>query len=333
MSVVRLGINGFGRIGRCILRVAQTRPDLRVVAVNDRAAPEALAHMFAFDSVHGRYDGPVTLDGDTLDVGGGPIRMTAEAAPEALVWDDVDIALDCTGRFRDDAGAARHLQSGAGRVLISAPSQGDAPTLVYGINHRALGAGTRVASSGSCTTNCLAPVAQVLHSRFGILRGTMTTVHSYTGAQPTHDRVGGDLTRDRAGAISMVPTSTGAADAIGKVMPALDGRLISTSIRVPVPNVSCIDLTAELATATSAGAVNAAFRDAAAGELSAILEVEDRPLVSRDYLGTRASATVQLNETGVLDGTLVRVLAWYDNEWAFAHRMLDLATFMHGQRP
>lgn len=326
-----VGINGFGRIGRGVLRalIEAGRDDLQVVAINDLASPETNAHLLEFDSVHGRFAGPVTVAGDTLDVGRGPMRVTALRDPDALPWDDVDIALECTGFFRDDAGAARLLDAGCGKVLISAPGKGSAKTVVYGVNHDQITGADRIVSNGSCTTNCLAPVAHVLDSQFGILRGTMTTVHSYTGAQPTHDRANEkDWARGRAAALSMVPTSTGATKAIARVLPQLEGRLFGTSIRVPTPNVSCIDLTVEVARDADIDAVNGAFRDVAAGAMQGVLEVEDRPLVSTDFNHTRASAIVALNETHVLEGRMVRVLAWYDNEWGFSNRMLDVAAVM-----
>jgi len=328
---IRLGINGFGRIGRNVLRalIETGRDDLEVVAINDLGPVESNAHLLRHDSVHGRFPGTVTVAGGAIDAGRGPIRVTAERDPAALPWGDVDIALECTGRFtaRDDA--ARHLENGAARVLVSAPSKGADRTVVFGVNHEILTADDLVVSNASCTTNCLAPVAQVLHRTFGIRRGFMTTIHSYTGDQPTLDTLHKDLYRARAAAMSMIPTSTGAARAVGLVLPELAGRLDGVAIRVPTPNVSAVDLTFEASRALAAEEVNAAMRAAAAaGPLAGILGVTDEPLVSMDFNHDPHSSVFHTDQTKVLDGELCRVLAWYDNEWGFSNRMLDTAAAM-----
>ncbi|MGR3321597.1 MAG: type I glyceraldehyde-3-phosphate dehydrogenase [Pseudooceanicola sp.] len=325
-----LAINGFGRIGRNVLRalIESGRDDVEVVAINDLQPVETNAHLLRFDSVHGRFPGEVTVTGDSIDAGRGPIRVTAERDPEALPWRDVDIVLECTGIFTDRDKAARHLENGAGRVLVSAPAKGADRTVVFGVNEDTLTAADRVVSNASCTTNCLAPVAKVLHDAIGITRGYMTTIHSYTGDQPTLDTGHKDLYRARAAALSMIPTSTGAARAVGLVLPELDGRLDGAAIRVPTPNVSCIDLTFEAARKTDADEVNAAIRAAAQGPMKGILGVEAAPLVSSDFNHDPHSATFATDQTRVMDGTMVRVLAWYDNEWGFSCRMADVAAAM-----
>lgn len=326
---VKLGINGFGRIGRAILRalIQSGRTDLEVVAINDLAPLETNAHLFEFDSVHGRFGKPVTVGDGSIDVGTGPIRVTAEPAPDKLPWDDVDIALECTGFFRSSEEAARHLANGSGKVLISAPGKGDIKTIVYGVNHGLIDAADRIVSNASCTTNCLVPVAHVLHEAFGIRRGHMTTVHSYTASQPVHDRAHKDLYRARAAALSMIPTTTGAARTLGAVLPHLDGLITGTAIRVPTPNVSCVDLVVELATDTTEDQINAAMSDAVT-RLDGVLGVTERKLVSMDFNGDPRSAVFASDQTAVQQGNLARVLAWYDNEWAFSNRMLDTATVM-----
>ena len=331
---VRLAINGFGRIGRNVLRALMDRaPEgLEVVAINDLAPVESSAHLFEYDSVHGRYGRPVTFDAHSLDVGRGPIRMTAERDPAALPWSDVDIVLECTGHFRDPAKAALHLQNGARRVLISAPAKGDVKTIVYGVNHDRISADDVILSNASCTTNCLVPVAHVLHENFGIRRGHMTTVHSYTGTQPVHDRDHDDLYRARAAALSMIPTTTGAAETLGLVLPELAGRITGTAIRVPTPNVSCCDLVVETDSTTTVQDVNDAMKAAAAeGPLAGILGVTDRKLVSIDFNHDPRSAIFATDQTALQRGNLLRVLAWYDNEWAFSNRMLDTAGVMAAQ--
>lgn len=327
---VKLAINGFGRIGRNVLRALIERGmgDFEVVAINDLAPLETIAHLFEFDSVHGRYGKSVTLGENTMDVGFGPMRVTAERAPDKLPWGDVDIVLECTGFFRSPDTAALHLANGSKRVLISAPATGDLKTVVYGVNHQIITADDRIISNASCTTNCLVPVAHVLHESFGILRGHMTTVHSYTGTQPVHDRAHKDLYRARAAALSMIPTTTGAAETLGVVLPHLDGVITGTAIRVPTPNVSCCDLVVELSKNADAAQINQAMQDAAAGALNGVLDVTDRKLVSTDFNHDPASAIFASDQTSVQKGNLARVLVWYDNEWAFSNRMLDTAGVM-----
>ncbi|MFC6637876.1 type I glyceraldehyde-3-phosphate dehydrogenase [Sulfitobacter sp. JBTF-M27] len=327
---VKLAINGFGRIGRMVLRALMDRPqdDLEVIAINDLAPLDTNGHLFEFDSVHGRYGRSVILGDGTMDVGRGAIRVTAERDPHKLPWDDVDIALECTGFFRTPEKAALHLRNGSKRVLISAPAKGDIKTIVYGVNHDLIDASDQIISNASCTTNCLVPVAHVLHEGFGIIRGHMTTVHSYTGTQPVHDRAHDDLYRARAAAMSMIPTTTGAADTLGVVLPHLDGLITGTAVRVPVPNVSCVDLVVETLKNTTQDEVNDAMRAAAEGPLNGILGVTDRKLVSMDFNHDPRSAIHACDQTSIQQGNLVRVLAWYDNEWAFSNRMLDVARVM-----
>ena len=325
-----LAINGFGRIGRNVLRAIaeQRRDDVRVVAINDLQPVETNAHLLRYDSVHGRFPGDVTVDGDTIDLGQGPIRVSAERNPEDLNWSDVDIALECTGIFTKRDAAARHLKNGSQRVLVSAPADGADRTVVFGVNDRDLTAEDLVVSNASCTTNCLAPVAKVLHDTVGITRGFMTTIHAYTGDQPTLDRGHKDLYRARAAALSMIPTSTGAAKAVGLVLPELNGKLDGVAIRVPTPNVSCVDLTFEASRPTDADEINAALRAAAHGPMKGVLGVTDDKLVSIDFNHMPESSTFATDQTRVMDGTMVRVLAWYDNEWGFSNRMADVAAAM-----
>jgi glyceraldehyde 3-phosphate dehydrogenase len=329
---VRVGINGFGRIGRNVLRaiIESGRTDIEVVAVNDLGPVETNAHLLRHDSVHGHFPAKVTVDGDTIDVGQGPIRVTAERDPKALPWGDlgVDIAMECTGIFTARDKAALHLENGSKRVLVSAPSSGADKTIVYGVNHDALTKDDLVVSNASCTTNCLAPVAYVMHETLGIDKGFMTTIHSYTGDQPTLDTMHKDLYRARAAAMSMIPTSTGAARAVGLVLPELEGRLDGVSIRVPTPNVSVIDFKFVPKRATTVEEVNEAFRAAAGGKLAGIMAITDEPLVSIDFNHDPASSTVHMSETKVIDGTLVRIMSWYDNEWGFSNRMSDTAVAM-----
>jgi len=329
---VRVAINGFGRIGRLVLRsiLEHGRTDIEVVAINDLGPIETNAHLFRYDSTHGRFPGAVTVRGDTLDVGGGPILCTAERDPAKLPHAavGVDIALECTGLFTARDKAAAHLSAGAKRVLISAPGENVDRTVVYGVNHQELTAEDVVVSNGSCTTNCLAPVAKVLLDLCGVERGYMTTVHSYTGDQPTLDTLHKDLYRARAAALSMIPTSTGAAKAIGLVIPALKGKLDGSSIRVPTPNVSVVDLKVVPAREVTREEINAALTAAAEGPLAGVLAVTHEPLVSSDFNHVAASSTVALPQTQVIDGRLARVLAWYDNEWGFSTRMADTALAM-----
>ncbi len=331
---VKLAINGFGRIGRNILRALLERPEtgLEVVAINDLAPLETLGHLFEFDSVHGRFGGTVTLGAETLDAGRGPIRVSHAADPATLDWSDIDIVLECTGQFRAREAAEAHLKAGAGRVLISAPGQGEMPTIVYGVNQEEISPEDRIVSNASCTTNCLVPVAHVLDRAFGIRRGHMTTVHAYTGNQPTHDSPHKDLYRARAAGLSMIPTSTGAAETLGLVLPHLKGRITGTAIRVPTPNVSCCDLVVETDSELSVAEVHGVMQKAADGPLNGILGVTDRKLVSMDFNHDARSAIYASDQTSVQQGNLLRVLAWYDNEWAFSHRMLDTARHMAGQR-
>jgi glyceraldehyde 3-phosphate dehydrogenase len=325
-----LAINGFGRIGRNVLRalVESGREDVTIRAINDLGPVETNAHLLEFDSVHGRFPGAITVAGDTIDAGRGPIRVSAERDPEALDWGDIDIVLECTGLFTDREAAARHLKNGARRVLVSAPSKGADRTVVFGVNEGDLVAGDVIVSNGSCTTNCLAPVAKVLHEAIGITRGFMTTVHSYTGDQPTLDRMHKDLYRARGAALNIIPTTTGAARSVGLVLPELEGRLDGTAIRVPTPNVSAVDLTFEAARDTSVGEINAAIAEAARGPLKGVLDVTGRELVSSDFNHNPLSAVFATDQTRVMDGHLARVLAWYDNEWGFSNRMLDVAAAM-----
>ena len=327
-----IAINGFGRIGRCVARALHESGgnELELVAVNDLSDPANLAYLLRFDSVHGRFPGEVEAEENSIRVGGQSVRVSAKRDIADLDWEGVDIVLECTGLFTHQRDAAKHLERGAGRVLVSAPAKGEVKTVVYGVNHNTITADDRVVSNASCTTNALAPVAKVLHAAFGIESGFMTTVHAYTGDQPTLDRPHRkDWLRGRAAALSMVPTSTGAARAIGLVMPELDGKLDGAAIRVPTPNVSCVDLVARLERAADVGAINAAFRDAKG--LEGVLQTLDVPTVSVDLNHDPHSASVVLDETKAMEGNLARVLAWYDNEWGFSHRMLDVARVMAEQ--
>ncbi len=331
---VRLGINGFGRIGRLVMRAAveSGRNDVEVVGVNDLGPVETNAHLLRYDSVHGRFPAEVVVNGDSIDIGRGPIKVTAERDPAKLPWAElgVDVALECTGIFTKRDDAAKHLAAGAKRVLISAPAADAVLTVVFGVNHDKLTPEHKVVSNASCTTNCLAPVAKVLNEAIGIERGFMTTIHAYTGDQPVLDTLHKDLHRGRAAATSLIPTSTGAARAVGLVLPELAGKLDGTAIRVPTPNVSLIDLTFTASRATSVEEVNQAVTEAANGPLNGILAVNDVPLVSVDFNHDPASSTFDLTQTQVVDGTFVRVLSWYDNEWGFSNRMNDVAALLGG---
>lgn len=327
---VRVAINGFGRIGRNVLRaiVESGRTDIEVVALNDLGPVETNAHLIRYDSVHGRFPGEVKVAGDTIDVGRGPMRVHAVRNPAELPWKDegVDIALECTGLFTSKEKASAHLDAGAKRVLVSAPADGADITVVYGVNHDKITKDHRVVSNASCTTNCLAPVAKVLHDAFGIEKGMMTTVHSYTGDQPTLDTMHKDLYRGRAAAVSMIPTSTGAAKAVGLVLPELKGRLDGVSIRVPTPNVSVIDFKFVSKRNVTVEEVNDALIAAASkGPLKGILTYTEEKLVSIDLNHNPASSTFALDQTKVIEGNLVRVMSWYDNEWGFSNRMADTA--------
>jgi len=330
---VRVAINGFGRIGRLVLRsiVEHGRGDIEVVAINDLGPVETNAHLLRYDSVHGRFPGKVTVDGDTIDVGHGKIKVTAIRNPAELPHKDlgVDIAFECTGLFTTKEKASAHLTAGAKRVLVSAPCTDADKTIVYGVNHETLTAADLVVSNASCTTNCLAPVAKVLHELAGIERGYMTTIHSYTGDQPTLDTMHSDLYRARAAAMSMIPTSTGAAKALGLVIPELQGKLDGSSIRVPTANVSVVDLNWVPGRQITKEEINEALTAAAtSGPLKGILAVTSEPLVSIDFNHIAASSTAALAQTQVIDGGLGRVLAWYDNEWGFSTRMADTALAM-----
>jgi glyceraldehyde 3-phosphate dehydrogenase len=330
---VRVAINGFGRIGRLVLRsiVEFARRDIEVVAINELAPLETNAHLLRYDSVHGRFPGIVDVAGDTIDVGLGPIKVTAIRDPAELPYKalGVDVALECTGLFTSKDKVKGHLAAGAKRVLISAPADGADKTIVFGVNHHTLSTDDRVVSNGSCTTNCLAPVCRVLLDTVGIERGYMTTVHAYTNDQHTLDVYHSDIYRARAAAMSMIPTTTGAAKAINLVIPELAGKLDGGAVRVPTPNVSMVDLVVTPSRATSKDELNAAF-EKAAGEppLRGVLAVTNDPLVSVDLNHIAASSTVALPMTQVVDGQLVRVLAWYDNEWGFSTRMADVALAM-----
>jgi glyceraldehyde 3-phosphate dehydrogenase len=329
---VKVAINGFGRIGRLLLRAIMEsgRTDIEVVGINDLGPVETNAHLFRHDTVHGRFPGQVQTKGDRMNVGGGWMKVTAERDPSKLPWRDlgVEIALECTGLFTTKDKASAHLAAGAKRVLISAPGTDVDATVVYGVNHQKLDKSHTVVSNASCTTNCLAPVAFVLHNALGIEHGYMTTIHSYTGDQPTLDTLHKDLYRARAAALNIIPTTTGAAKAIGLVMPELKGKLDGTSIRVPTPNVSLVDFKFVSKKATGKQEVNAAILEAANGPLKGILATNDEPLVSSDFNHNSASSTFDLPQTQVIDGTFVRVLSWYDNEWGFSNRMADTAVAM-----
>jgi glyceraldehyde 3-phosphate dehydrogenase len=329
---VRVAINGFGRIGRNILRaiVETGRKDIDVVAVNDLGPVETNAHLLRYDSVHGRFPAEVKVKGDTISVGNGVFKVTAERDPSKLPWKElgVDVALECTGIFTSKEKASAHLAAGAKRVLVSAPAEGADLTVVFGVNHDKLAKDHLVVSNGSCTTNCLAPIAKVLNDTVGIETGFMTTIHAYTGDQPTLDTLHKDLYRARAAALSMIPTSTGAARAIGLVLPELKGKLDGVAIRVPTPNVSVVDLKVVAKRATSKDEINAAMKRAAEQQLKGILNYTEDPNVSIDFNHDPHSSTVHLDQTKVMNGTFVRVMSWYDNEWGFSNRMVDVAVTM-----
>ena len=329
---VKVAINGFGRIGRNVLRaiIESGRTDIEVVAINDLASPEANARLLARDSVHGAFPGTVSVDGDAIVVNGKRIAVTAERDPAKLPHAamGVDIALECTGFFTDAAKAGAHITAGAKKVLISAPGKNVDLTVVYGVNHDKLEASHNIVSNASCTTNCLAPVAMVLDREFGIVKGLMTTVHAYTNDQKILDQIHDDPRRARAAALSMIPTTTGAARAVGEVLPQLKGKLDGSAIRVPTPNVSVVDLTFESARPTTKDEVNQVLAKAAAGELKGVLDFTVEPLVSIDFNHSPASSTVDSLETAVIGGNMVRVLTWYDNEWGFSNRMADTAVAM-----
>ncbi|QEX18823.1 glyceraldehyde-3-phosphate dehydrogenase [Hypericibacter terrae] len=329
---VRVAINGFGRIGRLVLRaiLESGRKDIEVVGINDLGPVETNAHLLRHDTVHGRFPGKVQTKEGAIDAGRGWMTVTAERDPAKLPWGKlgVDIAMECTGIFTTKEAASKHLEAGAKRVLISAPATGADLTVVYGVNHDKLQASHKVVSNASCTTNCLAPVAAVLHKAIGIDHGFMTTIHSYTGDQPVLDTLHKDLYRARAAALNMIPTTTGAAKAVGLVLPELNGKLDGTAIRVPTPNVSLVDFKFIATKPTSVEAINKAILDAANGPLKGILDTNDQPLVSSDFNHNPASSTFDLKQTHVIEGRFVRILTWYDNEWGFSNRMSDTAVAM-----
>ena len=329
---VRVAINGFGRIGRNILRaiVESGRNDIEVVAINDLGPVETNAHLLRYDSVHGRFPGEVKVNGDTIDIGRGPIKVTAIKDPSQLPHKElgVEIAMESTGIFTAKDKASAHLTAGAKRVLISAPGENSDLTVVYGVNHDKLVPDHRIVSNASCTTNCLAPVAKILNDAIGIEKGFMTTIHAYTGDQPTLDTMHKDLYRARAAALSMIPTSTGAAKAVGLVLPELNGKLDGVAIRVPTPNVSVVDFKFVARRKTDKDEVNNAIRRAAEQQLKGILSYTDAPNVSVDFNHDPHSSIFHMDQTKVMDGTLVRVMTWYDNEWGFSNRMSDTAVAM-----
>ncbi len=329
---VRVAINGFGRIGRLVLRsiIEHDRKDIEVVAINDLGPVETNAHLLQYDTVHGKLNEEVSVDGDMIRVGNRAFKCTAIRNPAELPHGDmgIDIAFECTGIFASKEKASAHLEAGAKRVLVSAPAGGADKTIVYGVNHDTLSADDLVVSNASCTTNCLSPVAKVLNDTVGIERGYMTTVHAYTGDQPTLDRMHSDLYRARAAASSMIPTSTGAAKAVGLVLPELAGKLNGSAVRVPTPNVSMIDLVFDAGRETSVEEINGAIKAAADGPMKGVLGYSAAPLVSADFNHDPHSSTFAADGTNVTEGTLVRVLSWYDNEWGFATRMSDTALHM-----
>ena len=326
---VRVAINGFGRIGRNILRaiVESARDDIIVVGINDLGPVETNAHLLRYDSVHGKFPADVKVSGNDLDVGQGPIKVTSIRDPKDLPWKefDVDIAMECTGIFTSREKALMHLDAGAKRVLVSAPASGVDLTVVYGVNHQKISKDHLVISNASCTTNCLAPVAMALNNEVGINQGFMTTIHSYTGDQPTLDTMHSDLYRSRAAAGNMIPTSTGAAKAVGLVLPELNGKLDGVSVRVPTQNVSVVDFKFNASRSTSVDEINNIIEEAANGKLKNILGFTDEPLVSSDFNHDSRSSIFHMDQTKVMDNTFVRVLSWYDNEWGFSNRMSDTA--------
>jgi len=329
---INVAINGFGRIGRLVLRgiIESGRKDINVVAINDLGTIEANAHMLQYDSIHGPLKANVKATKTGISINGKVIKVISERDPAALPWAkmNVDVAMECTGLFTSHETASKHIEAGAKRVLVSAPASGADLTVVYGVNHKKLRKSHKIVSNASCTTNCLAPVAQVLDKTCGIARGYMTTVHAFTGDQRTVDTLHSDPRRARAASLSMIPTSTGAAKAVGLVLPELAGKLDGTAVRVPTPNVSMIDLVFEAKKKTTVDEINAAISKAANGPLKGVLGICDAPLVSIDFNHNPASSTFDLTQTQIVDGKLVRVLSWYDNEWGFANRMSDTAVAM-----
>ncbi len=331
---IKVGINGFGRIGRLVFRGAVRNPDVEIVAINDLTDANMLAHLLKYDSVHGKYDGEVSVDGDYIVVDGKKIRVYAERDPKNLPWGDlgVDYVVEATGIFRSRDQAQWHIDAGAKKVIITAPASNEDITIVMGVNEDKYDpANHHVISNASCTTNCLAPFAKVLNETFGIKKGLMTTVHSYTNDQQILDLPHKDYRRARAAAVNIIPTTTGAAAAVGLVLPELKGKLDGYALRVPTPNVSVVDLVAELDKPATAESVNAAFKAAAEGELKGILGYEEAPLVSNDYVGDNRSSIVDASLTTVLDGNLAKVVSWYDNEWGYSLRVVDLIVYMAAQ--
>ncbi|MCF6433191.1 type I glyceraldehyde-3-phosphate dehydrogenase [Leisingera sp. MMG026] len=327
---IKVGINGFGRIGRCTLShiAASGRDDIEVIKVNATGPLETAAHLIKYDSVHGRFPGEVTIGEGTMNLGRGDMQMFSTYDMAELDWSGCDVVLECTGKFNDGEKAKAHLERGAKKVLLSAPGKNVDKTIVFGVNDDQLTAADTMISNGSCTTNCLAPLAKVLDEAFGIEHGIMTTIHAYTGDQPTLDRRHKDLYRARAAAMSMIPTSTGAAKALGEVLPNLKGRLDGSAIRVPTPNVSAVDLTFRAGRDVTPEQINAAVKEAAEGPMKGVLGYEPAPLVSTDFNHSPESSIFAPDQTRVLDGRMVRVLAWYDNEWGFSVRMADVAVAM-----
>lgn len=324
---ISIGINGLGRIGRCTLAhiATSTRNDIRVTKINAPGPIENAAHLMKYDSVHGRFPNEIVVGEDTMDIGRGEMRMFSTYDVDELDWEGVDVLLECTGKFCDGAQARRHIERGARKALISAPAVNVDRTVVFGVNHLDIEAGDRLVSNGSCTTNCLAPLAKVLHEGVGIESGIMTTIHAYTGDQPTLDRRHDDLYRSRSAAMSMIPTSTGAAKALGEVLPALAGRLDGSAIRVPTPNVSAVDLTIRTSRSVGVHDVNEIVREAAEGPMKGVLGYDPEPKVSIDFNHTEESAIFAPEQTRAVGNRMVRVLAWYDNEWGFSARMADVA--------
>ncbi|SDW45935.1 glyceraldehyde-3-phosphate dehydrogenase (NAD+) [Ruegeria halocynthiae] len=327
---IKVGINGFGRIGRCTLShiAASARNDIEVIKVNATGPLETSAHLLKYDSVHGRFPREISVDGNTMDLGRGPMEMFSTYDMNELDWEGCDVVLECTGKFNDGLKAKTHLDRGAGKVLLSAPGKNVNKTIVFGVNHNTLTANDNMVSNGSCTTNCLAPLAKVLDEGIGIEHGIMTTIHAYTGDQPTLDRRHSDLYRARAAAMSLIPTSTGAAAALGEVLPNLKGRLDGSAIRVPTPNVSAVDLSFRASRDVTVAEVNAIVEEAAKGPMQRVLGYEPAPLVSTDFNHTEESSIFAPDQTRVVDNRMVRVLAWYDNEWGFSVRMADVAVAM-----
>ena len=328
---VKVGINGFGRIGRLVLRAAVNHPNLQVVAINDLGDVETNAHLFKYDSVHGRFSGQIEVQEGQMVVNGQTVRVIAEKDPANLPWKElgVQVVIECTGRFTDARDARKHLEAGAERVIISAPAKGEDITIVMGVNHQLYNSAKhQIISNGSCTTNCLAPLAGVIHQNFQIQRALMTTIHSFTNDQRVLDLAHKDLRRARAASMSIIPTTTGAAKAIGLVLPELKGKMNGLAMRVPTPNVSLVDLVANVAQPTTVEAVNAAYKAAAEGDLKGILAYSEEPTVSRDYNGDPHSCIVDGLSTMVMEGTMVKVVGWYDNEWAYSVRCIDLADYI-----